>query len=153
MTAKRGVSAAVRTLVRERTRDCCEYCQSQARFSNSPFVVEHIMPQALGGATILENLAYACAGCNGHKATKTSAPDPQTGEVAALFHPRRQQWHEHFRWDESFTIIEGSTPEGRATVLALHLNRTSLVNLRSVLRRSGDHPPRTSTHSPAKAID
>ena len=131
----------MRMVVRERAGRRCEYCQSQERFSNSPFVVEHILPQALGGATLLDNLAYACAGCNGHKAIKSAARDPVTGELSPLFHPRRQQWREHFRWDESVTIIEGTTAEGRATVMALQLNRTPLVNLRRVLRLGGEHPP------------
>lgn len=141
MADKRGIPSAVRTVVRERAGHHCEYCQSQDRFSSSPFVVEHIEPKASGGTTVLENLAYACAGCNGHKATKSAAPDPLTGEMVGLFHPRRQLWREHFAWDESATVIEGLTAEGRATVVALQLNRLSLVNMRRVLRRSGDHPP------------
>jgi hypothetical protein len=131
----------VRAIVRERSGHRCEYCQSQERFSNSPFVVEHIIPRALGGATLLDNLAYACAGCNGHKAVKSTAPDPLSGESVTLFHPRRQHWHTHFRWDENATNIEGITASGRATVAALQLNRPSLVNMRRVLRASGDHPP------------
>ena len=87
MAAKRGIPAALRAIVRERSERRCEYCQSQERFSHSPFVVEHIIPRALGGATLLDNLAYACAGCNGHKAIKSTVPDPLSGETVALFHP------------------------------------------------------------------
>ena len=141
MTTKRGIPSALRAIVRERSGRRCEYCQSQERFSYSPFVVEHIIPRALGGATLLDNLAYACAGCNGHKAVKSTARDPLSGEIVLLFHPRRQQWSGHFCWDESATVIEGITAEGRATVAALQLNRPSLVNMRRVLRHSGEHPP------------
>ena len=76
MAARRSIPAALRAIVRERSGRRCEYCQSQERFSHSPFVVEHIIPRALGGATLLDNLAYACAGCNGHKAVKSTVPDP-----------------------------------------------------------------------------
>jgi hypothetical protein len=141
MAVRRSIPASLRAIVRERAGQRCEYCQSQERFSTSPFVVEHIFPRASGGATLLENLAYACAGCNGHKATKTTASDPLSGERVALFHPRRQQWSVHFRWDASVTMVEGITAEGRATVEGLQLNRRALVNMRKVLRDSGDHPP------------
>jgi len=40
-------------------------------------------------------------------------------------------------------MIIGLTPSGRATVEALDLNRSSLINLRRVLRASGEHPPHT----------
>ncbi len=39
-------------------------------------------------------------------------------------------------------MIEGITAEGRATVVALQLNRQALVNMRKVLRDGGEHPPR-----------
>jgi len=35
----------------------------------------------------------------------------------------------------------GLTPIGRATILALHLNRPALLNLRSLLLAFGEHPP------------
>jgi hypothetical protein len=88
----------------------------------------------------MENLAFSC-GCNSYKGDRTCARDPQTGRVAALFHPRRQRWSRHFAWSEEFTLIIGRTAVGRATVDALRLNRPELVNLRRVLRAMGEHPP------------
>lgn len=79
--------------------------------------------------TLLENLAFACAGCNTYKGAKPEAPDPITGDPARLFHPRRQLWHDHFRWNVDFTRVEGTTPCGRAAVAALKLNRLQLVSL------------------------
>jgi hypothetical protein len=58
-----------------------------------------------------------------------------------LFHPRQQQWREHFAWDERFERILGLTASGRATVEALQLNRVELVNLRKLLYATGEHPP------------
>ncbi len=57
-----------------------------------------------------------------------------------FFHPRRDVWSDHFAWDESFELIIGLTPVGRATIDALQLNRQELVNLRRMLYAAGQHP-------------
>ncbi|MBI1878609.1 MAG: HNH endonuclease [Chloroflexi bacterium] len=139
----RRVTAAQRRAVFARARGCCEYCQSQARFATQSFAAEHIIPRYAGGETTLDNLALACFGCNSHKYTKTHALDPITGSEVPLFHPRRHEWFEHFAWNDDFTQIVGQTPIGRATIEALRLNRSELVNLRRVLRSVGEHPPQT----------
>lgn len=134
-------SAHQRAIVGERANGRCEYCQSQERFSPQAFSVEHIVPWAAGGQTVTGNLALACQGCNNHKYTRIDAIDPEIGNVTPLFHPRRQRWTDHFAWDSSATRIIGLTPTGRATVAALNLNRTGLVNLRRVQYALGEHPP------------
>jgi hypothetical protein len=58
-----------------------------------------------------------------------------------LYHPRRHRWEDHFGWSEDFTRIIGLTPTGRATVEALLLNRSGVVNLRRLLYQHGAHPP------------
>lgn len=93
------------------------------------------------GKTVLDNLALACFGCNSHKATKVAGLDPQSGSTFPLFHPRQQRWSDHFTWNNKFTQVVGLTPTGRVTVLALHLNRAELVNLRQILHKVGLHPP------------
>ncbi len=142
MKARRRPSVEQRRAVRQRATDICEYCQSQEDFATESFSVEHITPAALGGETELENLALACQGCNSHKYTKTTASDPATDKVVSLFHPRRQQWADHFRWREDFLEIIGITATGRATVVALKLNRPRLINLRRAVYALGEHPPR-----------
>ena len=127
--------------VAQRAGDCCEYCRSQARFAMPSFSVEHIEPRSQRGASVFENLAFACQGCNNHKYCKTQANDPITGEQVPLFHSRRQCWQDHFSWTEDCTQIVGITPTGRATVSALQLNRSGLVNLRRILHAAGEHPP------------
>ena len=97
-----------RQTVRQRAQGRCEYCLSPQKFSNAPFAVEHINPVVQGGRTVLENLAYACLGCNGHKADKVNALDPETGAVTPLFHPRRQRWSAHFAWADSYTLVVGN---------------------------------------------
>lgn len=134
-------TAGQRTEVENRAQDYCEYCRSSVKFGVQSFECEHIVPLSQGGQTTLNNLAFACGGCNRIKATRTTATDPDSGKEVPLFHPRQQQWADHFVWNEDFTLIIGLTATGRATVSALRLNRPGVVNLRQVLLVVGEHPP------------
>lgn len=136
------VTNRLRQQVWERANGCCEYCRSQEMFATEPFSVDHIIPRAKGGATRLDNLAYACLGCNSYKSSLIQAVDPATGEMALLFNPRQQSWHDDFAWSADLTEILGITPSGRATINALKLNRANLVNLRRLVLLIGEHPPR-----------
>jgi len=140
MSEKR-VPAKLRQKIVEQARQCCEYCLSQACFATESFAVEHVKPRSRGGQTTTDNLALACSGCNGHKHAKTKATDPVSGEIVSLFHPRRQKWHNHFRWSDDYSMIMGLTAIGRASIEALQVNRQSVVNLRKVLYSMGEHPP------------
>lgn len=142
--SKRRASARQKQAVIERAHGCCEYCRSQMRYATQSFSIEHIFPEYLGGKTTLDNLALSCQGCNNHKFIKTTAVDPVSREVVPLYHPRQQQWHEHFAWIHDFTVVLGLTPTGRATVEALHLNREGLLNIRQLLYEKGVHPPKES---------
>jgi HNH endonuclease len=135
------IPASIRRIVAARARGYCEYCRCSDEFATESFTVEHIKPRQAGGETILENLAWSCFGCNGHKHTKTQATDPETGEKIELYHPRQQAWSEHFSWSDDFTLVVGKTACGRATIEALWLNRTGVVNLRMLLRGANLHPP------------
>jgi hypothetical protein len=64
-----------------------------------------------------------------------------TGESVLLFHPRRQQWSEHFYWSEDGSEIIGLTPVGRATVAALNMNHPDIVEARRRWAKVGWHPP------------
>ena len=139
---EKRVSARARQIVTKRARECCEYCRSQLHFSADPYVIEHIIPRSRGGTDQLNNLAFACQGCNGLKYNKVTAEDSATGETVPLFNPRQSQWNEHFAWSDDFTLIIGLTPIGRATVEALQLNREGVINFRKVLFAVGEHPPR-----------
>lgn len=103
--------------------------------------MEHIIPLSRGGDDAVENMAFACSGCNGHKYAKTSALDPLTREVVALYHPRNQKWNAHFQWSPDKVSVEGITATGRATIEALHLNRPEVVNFRKIAMLIGKHPP------------
>ena len=140
--SEKYIPAELRRLVAGRVRQYCEYCRTQVHYSADSFTVDHITPRSRGGLTTADNLALSCHGCNQHKSRQISALDPVTGSSAPLFHPREQSWNEHFAWNEDFTPILGLTPTGRATIEALHLNRSGLVNLRRVLYAIGEHPPK-----------
>jgi hypothetical protein len=136
------ISPNIRTLVRQRARRRCEYCLTLESFSPDTFTMEHIQPQILQGSNEAENLALSCQQCNRNKYTATEAIDPQTNTRTPIYNPRLDDWKTHFRWSLDFLEIEGITPSGRATIALLELNREGVVNLRRVLRISGeDHPP------------
>ena len=119
----------------------CEYCLTPIDFAIQPFVAEHIIPFVKGGKSTLDNLACACGGCNSHKYDKTEATDPAENTSHPLYNPRTDTWNVHFTWNADFTQIIGLTAIGRATVAALHLNRTGLVNIRRLMVLGGEHPP------------
>jgi hypothetical protein len=131
----------MRRIVATRAWGYCEYCRCPEQFATERFTVEHIKPRQAGGETVLANLAWSCFGCNAHKHTKMQGTDPQTGEKVALYNPRQQVWSEHFDWSDDFTQAIGKTACGRATVDALRLNRSGVVNLRRLLFAANLHPP------------
>jgi len=119
----------------------CGYCRSSEEITGAPLEIEHMMPEALGGPTHRDNLWAACRQCNALKGDQIEAIDPVTATLVPLFNPRRQAWAEHFAWVEGGARVVGRTPEGRATVAALALNRPLLVRARQRWITAGWHPP------------
>ena len=123
------MTEAVRHLVRQRAKHRCEYCQLHQ--DDSPLAalhIEHIRPIKHGGTDALENLCLACIDCNLHKGTNLTGIDPDTDEITPLFHPRRDNWDEHFIWNG--IRIAGQTAVGRATIRVLDLNGDDRLDLR-----------------------
>ena len=135
------IPKALRDRIAAQARFRCGYCLTSERIVGAPMEIDHIVPESLGGATEEENLWLACSLCNDHKGNRIAGIDPLTGEVARLFDPRRQVWREHFMWTEDGERIIGLTPVGRATVVALNLNRPTLVIARWAWVSVGWHPP------------
>lgn len=129
-----------RAEVQRRAHNCCEYCGSQEDYSPDTYSVEHIIPRSKDGDEEIDNLAYACQGCNNRKYISIDAVDPLSGSIAPLYNPRRDRWSDHFIWSEDFAILLGISPTGRATIAKLELNRKGVVNLRRVLYALGVHP-------------
>lgn len=118
------LSASIREVVRARATFQCEYCQSAETLSGMKCEVDHIVPKSRGGSDDLDNLCAACALCNGRKYTKTDGIDPDTMQRAQLFDPREQAWHEHFRWNETGTIIIGLTVCGSCDSQRIDVKRS-----------------------------
>jgi hypothetical protein len=130
--------AALAALVQERAGGRCEYCGMCQSLQGATFHIEHITPRTCGGLTEEANLALACPGCNLHKSDRSHAPDPQTGQISALYHPRRDAWEAHFRWQG--TVLAGLTPTGRATITALDLNHARRLRVRQAEAEFGLFP-------------
>ena len=131
----------LRRQVARQGRYRCGYCLSSEKIVGMTMTIDHLIPEALGGPTEEENLWLACSACNGRKGDRISARDPLTGETAPLFNPRTQSWGEHFEWSDDGLQVLGKTPAGRATVIALELNRRVLVEGRRSWVKVGWHPP------------
>ena len=130
------MTEALRESVRTRAEGRCEYCLlPDSRPPLEAFHLEHIVARQHGGGTTSENLAWACHRCNRHKGTNLSGIDPDTREVVALFHPRRDRWTGHFVLDG--VRLRGITATGRATVWLLQMNAERRLERRTELLRRG----------------
>ncbi len=140
--SKTAIPKALRARVAAQAQHRCGYCLTEEAIVGYEMDIDHLLPEALGGQTVEENLWLACNRCNEHKGDRVKAVDPQTGEVVPLFNPRTQAWSEHFAWTAAGDEIVGRTPIGRATVEALQLNRQVLVKARRVWVAAKLHPPK-----------
>jgi hypothetical protein len=125
--------------VEQRADYRCEYCRMHQSLQGAKFHLEHVIPKSLGGPTSLNNLAWACPGCNLHKAARTQSIDPATDQLVSLFNPRLHAWGEHFQWDEYH--IAPLTDIGRATVAALDLNHERRIKIRQAEKIFSLFPP------------
>lgn len=128
MTAK--VSGELAKEIKQRAEERCEYCHVPQAVIGQAFHLEHIIPRSRGGQNKLNNLVFSCAHCNLAKSKKARAIDPLTKKTTRLFHPRKNIWAEHFRWNNDFTRLIGRTAIGRATIIALNMNDELLQKAR-----------------------
>lgn len=126
--------------VRSRAREVCEYCLLPQNSQEATFHVDHIIPRRAGGQTEPGNLALACVTCSLRKAARLEAQDPITGASVRIFHPRKDEWIDHFVLSDEFEV-QGLTPTGNATIVALNMNRTAIVSIRMELNFLGRFPP------------
>lgn len=64
--ARRAYAAQRRAAVIARDRGACVYCLRKLRAD--AVTIDHLTPTSRGGGEEVENVALACAGCNGEKA-------------------------------------------------------------------------------------
>lgn len=125
------MDATTRDIVRRRADHRCEYCLLPQAYSELTHHVEHIVAKQHGGSDDADNLALACHRGNLRKGPNLTGVDPLSGELVPLFHPRRDQWADHFLFRG--VRILGTTPLGRATVRVLAMNDARRLELRSEL--------------------
>lgn len=135
---RRKISAALRETVRRRASFLCEYCHTNERWQYVRFTIDHVVPD---GGDSSENLALCCFHCNRRKSDKTEAVDSETGEMVAIFNPRRDRWKRHFAWTADGMRIVPLTAVGRATASLLELNRERILPIRQADVAVNRHPP------------
>ncbi|MCB1228227.1 MAG: HNH endonuclease [Verrucomicrobiales bacterium] len=129
----------LRQRVEERANHRCEYCGISQVGQEAVFHVDHIHPVSLGGESHEENFALACVSCSLRKGARATVIDPDTDEPVPIFNPRKDAWNHHFRWSE-FEVV-GISPIGRATAVALAMNRPIILGIRKEEALRGRHPP------------
>ena len=133
--SKTYIPAPLRRQVYERADECCEYCWIHETDVFASHEIDHIIAEKHGGETESDNLALSCALCNKHKGSDIASIDPDTGDIVALYHPRRDRWANHFQ------LINGQfvplTAPGRVTVRLLQLNHPDRVEERRLLIAAG----------------
>lgn len=125
------IPESLRRLVRERARNCCEYCLLSENDNFLAHEIDHIIAEKHGGKTEAENLCLSCFDCNRHKGSDIGSIDHATGIFVTLYHPRQDQWDEHFHLNGAY--IEPLTPQGRVTVSLLNMNSDAQVEKRKQL--------------------
>jgi len=134
----RYIPVDLRILVIQRAHNRCEYCQLSQEGQEATFHIDHVIPVAAQGKTSLENLALACVSCSLRKSARLTVVDPETKNVVNIYNPRKDHWNDHFEWRD--VILNGLTSTGRATILALDLNRSLICAIRKEEKARGRHP-------------
>lgn len=125
----------IRIQIIERANGRCEYCQIHQDDTPFSHQIDHIIARQHGGDNNLSNLALACLDCNKYKGPNLSSIDPMSGEVTVLFHPRNNEWDEHFKLKGP--IIEALSATGRTTAFLLRLNAPLRIIQRETLLSVG----------------
>lgn len=132
------ISEDLRRLVVNRASNLCEYCLIHSQDTFWGCEIDHIISLKHGGATIADNLAYACSFCNRNKGSDLGSIFAPTGELVRFFNPRIDRWAHHFRLNG--VMIEFLTAIGEVTVRILQFNENDRLLERQVLVSVGRYP-------------
>lgn len=121
----------IRSIVRLRANERCEYCRLPEMLSGSIFHIDHIIPEKHGGRRVISNLALSCPWCNFSKSCNLSGIDSISRKVVPLFNPRVMNWVDHFAY-RGFRLA-GLTSTGRATIRVLQMNSEDNLDIRRAL--------------------
>ena len=122
-------------IIRRVAGDRCEYCRVPDGLTRMRHILDHVIAAQHRGKTAIGNLALCCPPCNLYKGPNIAGIDPETGLLTRLFHPRTDQWGEHFKYQE--LILSGVTDVGRTTVEVLAVNLPLRIATRQSLRQIG----------------
>lgn len=120
------------TTIAQRANHRCEYCKAPEVVFNFPFEVEHIIPLSRQGSDDEGNLALACRSCNLRKSNRISGLSTQSNVEERFFHPREDQWNEHFQINTESGAVVGTTSIGEVTVKYLEMNSSAQVAARQL---------------------
>lgn len=135
----RAIPDTLRRKVAERAGYRCEYCLVPERFLATVFHIDHIRSIKHGGATVSENLAYACPHCNQNKGTDVATfLDEDSEQTIRIFNPRKDNWGNHFKAVNGEILPK--TAIGTATVQVLEMNQPDRLIFRQALAESGYYP-------------
>jgi len=128
-----------RERITRRAGNRCEYCHLAQEWEPfAIFHIEHVIAQQHLDNDSDDNLCLACSHCNLHKGPNLAGLDPlHPDTLVALYHPRRDNWEDHFVWNGA--SLQGKTPMGRATIHVLAINSAERVELREELIDEGVH--------------
>jgi hypothetical protein len=129
--SKTYISAPLRRLVYERAHKACEYCLIPEIAVFASHEIDHVIAEKHGGQTEADNLALSCVVCNKYKGSDLASIDPATREIIRLYHPRQDDWREHFQLEAG--SISPLTSIGQVTVQLLQINRPERVEERRLL--------------------
>jgi 5-methylcytosine-specific restriction endonuclease McrA len=136
------IPAELRRQVRAAFDNCCAYCKTAEHLTVAIFEIEHIVPRALGGPSELGNLCLACPTCNRYKSDRVGGVRAGESVETPLFHPHRDDWKQHFAWNDEHTQLIGLTKKGELTIELLRMNRSQLIRVRRMWVAMDEHPPK-----------
>jgi len=128
----------LRQLVIERAGNRCKYCRIPKALSNYDFHIEHIIGLQHGGSSLPDNLAWCCNFCNWKKGPNIATLIGPNNDIVSLFHPRQQNWFQHFNTQAG--LIIPLTDVGKATAKLLEFNLSERVEIRAILTEAGFYP-------------
>jgi HNH endonuclease len=120
-----NIATPIRDRVRQRAQYACEFCDITEVDAGGMLTIDHFQPRSKGGLDVLENLIYACVGCNQYKQDYW----PRTEIAPTLWNPRQEPASQHFVEQEDGELT-ALTPIGVFTIKRLRLNRSQLIAAR-----------------------
>ena len=129
-----------REKVERRAARRCEYCRAPQAVTGVRYHLDHMIPESLGGADDIGNLALACPMCNSTRPPMSSGADEHGFDDGRLFNPRNDKWDDHFVFDPVSLTLRGKTVEGQGTVNRLRMNDPIQIEARRSWLELGLYP-------------